>query len=249
MPAKTVAVTGFKNSGKTRVVEALTKEITLRGYKVGTLKHTADDITLHTPGKDTSRHRVAGSTATAILQENTTAIFLDQHLTLQQTVEKLGPLDYLIIEGFKTKDTHARIIVPRENGELEQLRNGLEIAAVKVPESRFNEETEVPVYTINQASELVDLVEAHAFPMLPGLDCHSCGYPDCKTMGAALLRGESEITQCIGYKGGFNLKVNGSDIPLGGFTRKALQNTLLGFIKTLKGCEDPKTIQLEFEEK
>ena len=248
MPAKAVAVTGFKNSGKTRVVETLTAELTKRGYKVGSLKHTADDITLDTPGKDTSRHRAAGSTATAILQENTTAIFIDQHLTLQQAVEKLGPLDYLVIEGFKTKDTHARIIVPRENMELEQLKNGLEIAVVNVPESKFNAPTEVPVYTIDQASMLADLVEAKAFPMLPGLDCHSCGYPDCKTMGKVLLSGESEISQCIGYKGGFSLKVNGSDIPLGGFTRKALQNTLLGFIKTLKGCEDPKTIQLEFED-
>ena len=247
MPVKAVAVTGLKNSGKTRVVEALTKELTGRGYKVGTLKHTADDFTLDTPGKDTSRHRAAGSTATAILQENTTAVFLDQHFTLQQTVEKLGPIDYLIIEGFKTKDTHARIIVPRENRELELLKNGLEIAVVKIPESSFNAPTEVPVYTLDQASELADIIETKTFPMLPGLDCHTCGYPDCKTMGAALLAGEAEITQCIGYKGGFNLKVNGSDIPLGGFTRKALQNTLLGFIKTLKGCEDPKTIQLEFE--
>lgn len=248
MPAKAVAVTGFKNSGKTRVVEALTKELTERGYKVGTLKHTADDITLDTPGKDTSRHRAAGSGATAILQENTTAIFIDQHLSLQQAAEKLGPLDYLIIEGFKTKDTHVRIIVPRENGELEQLMNGLEIAVVKVPESKFDKKTGIPVFSISQASELADNVEARAFPMLPGLDCHSCGYPDCKSMGAALLAGESEITQCVGYKTDFMLKVNGSDIPLGGFTRKALQNVVLGFIKSLKGGDGAKKVRLEFEE-
>ena len=247
MPPRAVAVTGFKNSGKTRVVEVLTKELTLRGYKVGTLKHTADDIPLDTPGKDTSRHRAAGSTATAILQENTTAVFLDQHLTLQQTAEKLGPLDYLIIEGFKTKDTQARIIVPRENMELDQLRNGLEIAVVKVPESNFNKETELPVYTLEQSSELADTVEARAFPMLPGLDCHSCGYPDCMTMGAALLSGEAVITQCVGYGRDFILKVNDTDIPLGGFTRTALQNVVLGFIKSLKGGEDPKKVQLEFE--
>ena len=247
MPTKTVAVIGFKNSGKTRVVEALTKELTGRGYSVGTLKHTADDIILDTPGKDTSRHRAAGSTATAILQENATAVFLDQHLTLQQTAEKLGPIDYLVIEGFKTKNTHARIIVPRENVELEQLQNGLEIAVVKVPESKFNMETELPVYTIDQASGLVDLVETRAFPLLPGLDCHSCGYPDCKTMGAALLSGESDISQCVGYGADFMLRVNDTDIPLGGFTRKALQNVVLGFIKSLKGGEDAKKIQLEFE--
>lgn len=247
MPAKAVAVTGFKNSGKTRVVETLTRELTKRGYKVGTIKHTADDITLDTPGKDTSRHRAAGSTATAILQENATALFLDQHLKLQETAAKLGPLDYIIIEGFKTKDTHARIIVPRENNELVELQNGLEIAIVKVLESSYDMETGFPTYSIDEVSKLADIVESRAFPLLPGLDCHSCGYPDCKTMGAALLRGEAEISQCVGYKNDFILKVNDIDIPLGGFTRLALQNVVIGFIKSLKGGENPKKIQLEFE--
>jgi molybdopterin-guanine dinucleotide biosynthesis protein B len=248
MPAKTIAVTGYKNSGKTRVVEALVRELTKRGNKVGTIKHTADDITLDTPGKDTARHREAGSRATALLQENTAAIFLDQHLTLQQAAKKLGPLDYLIIEGFKTKDTHARILVPRMNEELEKLRNGLEIAVVKVPESRFNKETDLPVFTLEQASELVDIVEARSFSMLPGLDCHSCGYQDCISMGVGLLAGEAVITQCVGYGSSFNLRVNDVDVPLGNFTREAMQNVILGFIKTLKGGEEARKISLEFEQ-
>ncbi len=247
MPTRTIAVTGFKNSGKTRVVEALTRELTKRGYTVGTIKHTADDITLDTPGKDTARHREAGSRATAILQEDHAALFLDGHLTLQQAAQKLGPLDYLLVEGFKSKDTQARIIVPRDDSELDQLRNGLEIAVVKVPESKFNKETELPVYTLDEASKIADIVEARAFPMLPGIDCHTCGYPDCKTMGAALLAGESEITQCVGYRNDFILKVNDVDVPLGGFTRTALQNIVVGFIKSLKGGDDPRKIQLEFE--
>lgn len=247
MPIRTVAVTGFKNSGKTRVVEALTQELTKRGYRVGTIKHTADDIALDTPGKDTTRHREAGSKATAILQKNTAAIFLDQYLSLQQAAKKLGPLDYLIVEGFKSHDTQARIIVPRENSELEQIKNGLEIAIVKVPESKFSKETDLPVFTLDESSKIADLVEAKAFPMLPGIDCHSCGYPDCKTMGAALLVGKSEITQCVGYKGDFLLKVNDVNVPLGGFTRTVLQNIVIGFIKSLKGGDDPHKIQLEFE--
>jgi molybdopterin-guanine dinucleotide biosynthesis protein B len=247
MPPKTVSIIGFKNSGKTRVIEALTKELTQRGHKVGTIKHTADDIILDTPGKDTSRHRKAGSTATAILQENTTVIFLEQHLTLQQTLSKFGPLNYLLIEGFKSKNTHVRIIVPRENLELEKLRNGLEIAIVKIPESNFDKETQLPIFTIEEISELADHVEAKAFPILPDLDCHSCGYTDCKTMGEALLAGESLITKCIRYRTNFTLNVNNTDIPLGDFTRKALSNTVLGFIKSLKGGEEAHKIRLEFE--
>jgi molybdopterin-guanine dinucleotide biosynthesis protein B len=248
MSAKTVAVIGYKNSGKTRVVEILVRELKKQGEIVGTLKHTADDIPLDTPEKDTARHREAGSTATAILQENVAAIFLDQHLTLQQAAEKLGPLDYLIIEGFKTKDTHARIIVLRENDELEKLRNGLEIAIVKLPESRFNKETKLPVFNIEQVSKLTETVKDRSFPMLPGLDCHSCGYPDCISMGHGLLAGEAVITQCVGYGSTFSLRVNDVDVPLGNFTKDVIRNVMLGFIKTLKGGEKARKIHLEFEE-
>lgn len=248
MPAKAVAVTGYKNSGKTRVVQALVRELTTRGYKVGTIKHTADNITLDTPGKDTSRHRESGSKATAILQENMTAVFIGRHLTLQQAAEHLGPLDYLVIEGFKTLDTHARIIVPRENEEKASLSNGLEIAVVKVPESKFDAEASVPVLSIDQASQLADIVESKAYPLLPGLDCHGCGYDDCHSMGVALLDGEAEITQCVGYGSSFNLKVNDQTVSMNNFTRTAMENVILGFIKTLKGGEEARKIELEFEQ-
>lgn len=249
MLPRAVAVVGYKNSGKTRVVETLVSELVKRGRRVGTLKHTADDIKLDTPGKDTQRHRDAGSRATAIIQESTAAIFLDQHLSLQQVTEKLGPLDILIIEGFKSHNTHARILVPRENSDLDQLRNSLEIAYVKMPESKFDMETDLPLFNLDQVTELTDLVEAKAFPILPGLNCHSCGYDDCLSMGQALLAGEAEITQCVGYKSNFTFKVNDANVPLNNFTRSAIQNVILGFIKTLKGVEEAEKVYLEFETK
>lgn len=247
MPARAVAVTGYKNSGKTRVVETLTRELTKRGYKVGTIKHTADDINLDTPGKDTQRHREAGSNATAILQENTTAVFLDKHLTLQQAAEHLGPLDFLVIEGFKTLDTHARILVPRKNSELDSLRNGLEIAVVKVPDSKYDAETDLPVLSLDKASELADIVEAKAYPLLPGLNCHGCGYDDCKEMGKALLAGEAEINKCVGYGSSFSLRVNDQEVAMNNFTRATMENVILGFLKTLKGGDEARKIKLEFE--
>ena len=249
MPPKAVAVVGFKNSGKTRVVETLVSELVKRGRRVGTLKHTADDLKLDTPGKDTQRHRDAGSRATAIILESTAAIFLDQNLSLQQVTEKLGPLDILIIEGFKSHNTHARILVPRENSDLDQLRNGLEIAYVKMPESKFDMKTDLPLFNLYQAAELTDLVEAKAYPILPGLNCHSCGYDNCLSMGQALLAGEAEITQCVGYNSNFTFKVNDANVPLNNFTRSAIQNVILGFIKTLKGVEEAEKVYLEFETK
>jgi len=66
-------------------------------------------------------------------------------------------------------------------------------------------------------------------------------------MGEKLLAGEAEIIQCVGYSTDFILKVNDTDIPLGDFTRRALINVVLGFVKSLKGGEDARKIRLEFE--
>ena len=247
MPPKTVSVIGYKDSGKTRVVQAIVKELTGRGYKVGTIKHTADEISLDTPGKDTERHRQAGSKATALLQKEEAAIFFDQHLTIQQASAKLGTIDYLIIEGFKTLDTHPRILVPKENIDVDKLKNGLEIAVVYFTESHFNIISELPFFNLNQSKELVDLIEKKAFPLLPGLNCHSCGYDNCKEMGKAIIASEAKIEQCVGFWGRFRLTVNGVDLPLNNFTMKAMQNVILGFIKTLKGGEEAKKVALEFE--
>jgi molybdopterin-guanine dinucleotide biosynthesis protein B len=243
MPPKTVSVIGFKNSGKTRVVEAIVKELTDRGHKVATLKHTADDIVLDSPGKDTSRHREAGSIATGILQENSTALFIDQNLSIHQASEKLGVLDYLVIEGFKTIDTHARVIVPREDSDCEKLDNGLVIATVKVPESKYIGDA-TPLSDMRQ---LADIVEMEAYPMLPGIDCHSCGFDTCRQMGMKLVSKDAKIEQCVGYRKDRVLKVNGTYVPMGNFVREAMQNVMLGFIKSLKGGEDPKKVELLFE--
>lgn len=243
MSPKTVSVTGFKNSGKTRVVEALVKELSSRGYRVGTLKHTADDIVLDSPGKDTSRHREAGSIATGILQENTTALFLDNKLTLHQAAEKLGVIDYLVIEGFKTVDTHVRVIVPRENDEVKKLDNGLVIAIVKVPESMYTGEG----IFLSDVAKLAEMVEEKAYSMLPGLDCHSCGYDDCRSMGVALLAGKVNLDKCVGYRIDGTLKVNGVGVPMNNFIRKAMQNVVLGFVKTLKGAEEARRVEVSFE--
>jgi hypothetical protein len=54
-------VTGWKNSGKTTLVERLVAEITGRGLSVSTLKHAHHAFDVDQPGKDSHRHREAGA--------------------------------------------------------------------------------------------------------------------------------------------------------------------------------------------
>ena len=247
-PAKAVAVVGYKDSGKTRVVEALVRELTSRGHQVGTIKHTAEDTPLDTPGKDTHRHREAGSKASAIIHDSAAALFIDGYMTVNEAIAKLGALDYVVIEGFKTLTTVARIIVPKETGHVEELSNGLEIAVADLIGGGLPEAC-IPIIPLDRIGELADTVEKSAYPILAGLNCHGCGYEDCHKLGKAILRGEAEAESCVAYTSEFVLRVNDVDIPLGPFIQDVTRNVLLGLVRSYKGVDDPTKIEIKFEAK
>jgi molybdopterin-guanine dinucleotide biosynthesis protein B len=243
---RAVAVVGFKAAGKTRVVEALVSELTRRGYRVGTLKHTADDQPLDTAGTDTWRHAEAGAVSSAILSDKRTAIFLKRAMNLQRTADALGDVDFIVMEGFKTLDITPRIIVLRRPDEVVKLTTGLEIAAVDI-NGKTCINAGIPTLPLSDSFALADLVEKNAYPMLASLNCKACGYPTCREMGKAILQGQCDAEKCVKYSGKVMLRVNGSTIPLNKFTASALANVIVGFLKTLKGSETPHHVELNFE--
>ncbi len=70
-----VHIVGRKNSGKTTLIVELVEWLTQQGYRVGTIKHTHHHHELDTPGKDSFRHREAGSSAVGILSPAMNALF------------------------------------------------------------------------------------------------------------------------------------------------------------------------------
>ena len=54
-------VTGWKNTGKTGLMERLLTEITARGHSVSTVKHAHHATEFDQPGRDSHRHREAGA--------------------------------------------------------------------------------------------------------------------------------------------------------------------------------------------
>jgi molybdopterin-guanine dinucleotide biosynthesis protein B len=243
---RAVAVVGFKAAGKTRVVEAIVSELTHRGYLVGTLKHTTEEPSLDREGTDTYRHANAGAVSSAILSHNRTAIFLKHAMNLQKATDTLGDVDFIVLEGFKKLDIAPRIIVPRNEEEVEKLRTGLEVALVNV-ETTIGEAGGLPILAIEEVAAIADVVEAHAFPLLAGMNCKGCGYKTCRELGRAILMGEGKATKCVKYCGEVLLRVDGTVVPLNKFTGATLANVVLGFLKTLKGGEVQHQVELEFE--
>ena len=58
---RTYGVVGWKNAGKTGLMERLVTEITGRGISVSTVKHAHHTFDVDHEGKDSHRHRQAGA--------------------------------------------------------------------------------------------------------------------------------------------------------------------------------------------
>ena len=245
--ARAVSVVGFKDSGKTRVVEALVGELVGRGFRVGTLKHTVESVLLDTPGKDTWRHREAGSGATGILHGRGSAFFVDKALTVREAVAMLGELDFVVTEGFKSLGSMAKLIVPRVEEEVGALSNGLEIGVVDVDGKGVRGGGDVPVIPLGDAGALADVVVERAFPVLPGLDCRGCGFDSCLEFGSALLAGDVELGACVGFGSGFSLRVDGEEVALGPFVQDVTRSVVLGLVSSFKGVGRPGRVELSFE--
>ncbi|MCP4514296.1 MAG: molybdopterin-guanine dinucleotide biosynthesis protein B, partial [Delftia sp.] len=63
-------------SGKTTLIVELIELLTQRGLKIGTINHTGYSYELDTPGKDSHRHRQAGSVPAAIIAGPLMGIYL-----------------------------------------------------------------------------------------------------------------------------------------------------------------------------
>lgn len=104
-------VTGWKNAGKTTLVERLVAEFVRRGWRVSTVKHAHHDVDIDQPGRDSFRHRVAGATEVAVVGGRRYAIMREEAApALADVLARLAPADLVLIEGYK-REAHAKIEV------------------------------------------------------------------------------------------------------------------------------------------
>lgn len=83
-----IHIIGRKNAGKTTLVCELLQQLTARGFKVASVKHTHHHHELDTPGKDSHRHREAGAAAVGILSPQITALFIPADRASQSDADR-----------------------------------------------------------------------------------------------------------------------------------------------------------------
>ncbi len=102
---KAFCVTGWKNSGKTTLVERLISHFSTLGMNVASIKHAHHNFDIDQEGTDSYRHRKAGARQTLITSSKRLALMEElsnEEPTLEQLISKLNPCDLVIIEGYKS---------------------------------------------------------------------------------------------------------------------------------------------------
>lgn len=105
-------VTGWKNAGKTGLMERLVAEMVARGLSVSTVKHAHHSFDVDHPGRDSYRHRQAGAGEVLLASRHRVALMRElrgeAEPALAELLAMLAPCDLVLVEGYK-RDSHPKV--------------------------------------------------------------------------------------------------------------------------------------------
>ena len=158
MAAFWVQVVGTKDTGKTSLLEALTRELVARGRTVAYIKHSHVAPTLEAEDTDTARLRAAGAAVTAITGDDyTIARHASGHGVEELSFRAALPGDIVLAEGFKGTPGK-KIAIAGGDLDVSSLK-GVVAVVGDAPDGYAG-----PTYSADQTSELCDLIEKLAGP-------------------------------------------------------------------------------------
>ncbi len=118
MKSPVLGITGWKNSGKTTLMERLVAVLTVRGWRISTVKHAHHAFDIDHEGTDSFRHRAAGASEVAIVSSRRWALMHELRdggePDLESILTRLSPCDLVLVEGYK-RGSHRKIEVRRRD--------------------------------------------------------------------------------------------------------------------------------------
>lgn len=163
MKQKIIGVAGFKNAGKTTLVEKLVIELTGRGFRISTVKHAHHSFDIDHEGRDSFRHRKAGATEVAVVSSGRWALIHELRNEaepyLGDVLKKLAPCDLVIVEGYK-RDDHDKIEVRNLSLDHPPLA-GEDPTIVAIAATGAIEGAPVPVFDRDDVTALSSFVISH----------------------------------------------------------------------------------------
>lgn len=154
-----IGIVGWKNSGKTTLASALIRELSSRGLTVNSIKHAHHRVDVDQPGTDSYKHRDAGAREVILAGGQRFAIMHElrgaKEPTLDELLTRLGPCDWVVVEGFKTH-SHPKIEVHRRESSRAPLYQ--EDASIVAVAADYAAEFPGPVFDLNDVPAIADFI-------------------------------------------------------------------------------------------
>jgi molybdopterin-guanine dinucleotide biosynthesis protein B len=113
-----MGLVGWSGSGKTSLLVALLPILKEAGLKVSTMKHAHHRFDPDRPGKDSFRHREAGASEVLIVTSSRWVLMHESREepepSIEALIQRMTPVDLLLIEGFKTH-AHPKLEIHRQS--------------------------------------------------------------------------------------------------------------------------------------
>lgn len=158
-------VTGWKNAGKTGLMERLVAEFTARGLAVSTVKHAHHSTDVDQPGTDSHRHRQAGAGQVLLASPHRWALMTELRGTaeppLSDMLTQLAPCDLVLVEGYK-QAPHPKVEAWRsETGKTPIAETNPTIRALAV---KGEVATPLPRLDLDDTAAIADFIWAEVGP-------------------------------------------------------------------------------------
>ena len=154
-----IGIVGWKNCGKTTLAPALIRELSCRGLTVNSIKHAHHGVDVDQPGTDSYQHRDAGAREVILAGGQRFAIMHElrgaEEPTLDELLARLGPCDWVVVEGFKTH-SHPKIEVHRRESSRAPLHP--ENASIIAVATDYASEFAGPCFDLNDVSGIADFI-------------------------------------------------------------------------------------------
>ncbi len=162
-----IGLAGWSGSGKTTLVTKVIPVLVRRGVKVATVKHAHHDFDTDQPGKDSWLHRQAGASEVAIVSSRRWAVVHElgdePEPPLAAMLAKLGPVDLVIVEGFK-RHRHPKLEVYRAVVG-KPLLHPDDDCIVAIATDAPLREAQVPVLMLDDIESIANVLQAEALPL------------------------------------------------------------------------------------
>jgi len=161
-----IGLAGWSGSGKTTLVTSVIPVLVRRGLKVATVKHAHHDFDTDRPGKDSWLHRQAGASEVAIVSSRRWAIVhelgREPEPPLADILQKLSPVDLVIVEGFK-RHAHPKLEVFRAVVG-KPLLHPADDCIVAIATDAPLPQAQVPVLMLGDIEGIADVLQVEALP-------------------------------------------------------------------------------------